>query len=370
MSVRFLAWAARLLSAAAVVVLFLDPAYLDGKLLLEHVLRLVIYFWITAELGRIFVVGLVRSERIGGMSVNMLTSGFMIFLTLIIMESLFMFVPQSHGVGYTYGAKNWFDYYWRTNELGFRDKSIRDVDRAKPRILVVGDSFTAGHGVRCPSETFTGRLRKMAGPRYEVLNVGSNGADTREEYARLLKYPYPPDILILQYYGNDIQKAANEAGIEFPGFSPYSDLAPLLVPLVKTSYLLNFLYWQFPHADGKAYLDFLEEAYKDPLAMNKHIADLEFFVTYAKERKVPLLVVIFPLLRDLQSSAIFTRPVGQFFSQNNIPIISVADLVTDMPVAQRVVNHHDGHPSPELHAKVADAIWTALESLSWTRSAN
>ena len=361
----FFTTAARLLSFAALITLLVEPEFIEDKLLLEHLLRLAVYIWITAEMGRVFIARVVRSDKVNGRLVNICTSGFMVFVALIILESIFMFIPQSHGVGYTYGAKNWFDYYWQTNELGFRDKSMNEVDVDKSRVLVVGDSFTAGHGVRDPSETFVGQLRETAGTRFEVLNVGRNGADTREEYARLLDYPYEPDILILQYYGNDIQKAANDSGIQFPGFRPYTDLAPALIPLVKTSYLLNFLYWQFPHTDGRAYLDFLTKAYKHPSSMEEHAADLGMFVEYAQERDIPFLVVVFPFLRDVQSSAIFAKPIGQFFGEKGIPVIDVGDFVMDMPVKQRVVNHHDGHPSPALHKKVADTIWEKFESLGW-----
>ena len=357
--------AARLFSLAALITLFADPGFLEDKLLLEHLLRLVVYCWMTAEAGRFFIARVVRSDKASGTLVNICTSGFMVFVALIILEAIFMFIPQSHGVGYTYGAKNWFDYYWHTNELGFRDKSINEVDRDKSIVVVVGDSFTAGHGVRYPGETFVGQLREIAGTRFEVLNAGRNGADTREEYASLLDYPYEPDILILQYYGNDIQKAANESGIQFPGFRPYADLAPALIPFVKTSYLLNFLYWQFPHTDGGAYLDFLAKAYQHPSSMEQHAADLGMFVSYAKEREIPFLVVVFPFLRDVQSSAIFTEPIAEIFVEQGIPVIDVGDFVVDMPVKQRVVNHHDGHPSPVLHRKVADTIWEKFESLGW-----
>ena len=58
-----------------------------------------------------------------------------------------------------------------------------------------------------------------------IFNLGKNGADTKEEYRRLINYPVKPDILIFQYYLNDIESASKENGHSFKGFSTYKDLS-------------------------------------------------------------------------------------------------------------------------------------------------
>ena len=61
-----------------------------------------------------------------------------------------------------------------TNSLGFRDAEIRDVPERsdRPRLLIIGDSYAEGVGVRW-EDTFAGRLARELGVRgVEVLNAG------------------------------------------------------------------------------------------------------------------------------------------------------------------------------------------------------
>jgi hypothetical protein len=65
-------------------------------------------------------------------------------------------------------------YTLMTNSLGFRDKEIREVplDDAKPRVLVLGDSFT--EGMVAWDDTFVGRIAANF-PQYDFLNGGVGG---------------------------------------------------------------------------------------------------------------------------------------------------------------------------------------------------
>jgi len=62
-------------------------------------------------------------------------------------------------------------YVFATNSLGFRDEKVRDVPQndPRPRILVLGNSFTEGKTTW--NETFVGRMADRF-PQYEFLNAG------------------------------------------------------------------------------------------------------------------------------------------------------------------------------------------------------
>ena len=64
-------------------------------------------------------------------------------------------------------------YPVRTNDLGFRDATVRHVplETSQPRLLLMGDSFTEGVGVPFP-DTYGGLLQERLGERgIEVLNA-------------------------------------------------------------------------------------------------------------------------------------------------------------------------------------------------------
>lgn len=96
-----------------------------------------------------------------------------------------------------------------TNSLGLRDGSPRDdVDRT---ILVLGDSFTFGHGVDVEdnlTEVLEGRLQAGGEARVEVVNAGVPGYSTWHARKRLeqLAEPLSPDVVVLGFYvGNDFR---------------------------------------------------------------------------------------------------------------------------------------------------------------------
>jgi hypothetical protein len=63
---------------------------------------------------------------------------------------------------------------YRTNSLGFRDEKVRDVPLASAawRVVLIGDSFTEGVGVRW-EDTFAGIAGRALAPRgIEVLDAG------------------------------------------------------------------------------------------------------------------------------------------------------------------------------------------------------
>jgi hypothetical protein len=79
-------------------------------------------------------------------------------------------------------------YPVRTNSLGFRDAAVRDVPLARhPRLLLIGDSFTEGVGVRY-EDTFAAHLEEELGKEgVSVLNAGV-ASYSPSIYYRKVKY--------------------------------------------------------------------------------------------------------------------------------------------------------------------------------------
>ncbi|MCC6802931.1 MAG: SGNH/GDSL hydrolase family protein [Anaerolineae bacterium] len=113
-------------------------------------------------------------------------------------------------------SNNWMARYWHTNSAGFRDREWQEADwRDKTTIAVVGDSFTAGWGIVDPADRFADVLAQRLGDAYAVFNLGVPGASTPEEQHTLERAPDPtPDVVILQYFLNDIDYAVLTLGVQ------------------------------------------------------------------------------------------------------------------------------------------------------------
>ena len=157
-------------------------------------------------------------------------------------------------------------------------------------------------------------------------------------------------------------------GVRLPELVPYEDIPSVkLRVVVRGSYLANFVYWLFPHADGRGYVQSMDGAQRDEAVLGRHLADLQRFVEYSRRRDVPLVVVLFPVLNEsLACEALLARVAG-VFAAAGIPVVDVADLVRDVPIAARVANPQDAHASELVHARVADALVRVLSEIEALR---
>lgn len=94
-----------------------------------------------------------------------------------------------------------------TNSFGFRDQE-RDVSKrsATKRVIFLGDSVVAGHGICDLRQTIPGQLEQLfPDGSIEALNFGIGGYCTRAE-VELLKVKglaFQPDVVVLFFVGND-----------------------------------------------------------------------------------------------------------------------------------------------------------------------
>lgn len=282
-------------------------------------------------------------------------------IALIALEAAAMFVGRSHGVGYTLASRVWYHRNWGVpNSLGYRDHEHTPV-AGKKIVFTLGDSYTAGAGV--PRAQRYADVLAALRPDLQVMNLGVCGLATADEYERLRQHPVRPDLVLLQYYPNDVEEPAQRAGHTMPPFTPYADL-PWFVPayLVRNSFAANFAYWELPHTDGDGYLQFMMRMEHEPAVTRLQVAEFEKFCAWTGERHVPLVVVLMPLLEDLAWSRSANADVKAFFAERAVPVLDVADLIEDLPVEQRLVNHHDGHASAAVHERVGRALAKLLHT--------
>ncbi|WP_128543023.1 SGNH/GDSL hydrolase family protein [Larkinella soli] len=316
------------------------------------------------EVLRLFYYGVIKNQKAPKWLANGATLLIPMIMLLVVLEIAFMFVSQSHEGGLTLASHIWFERYWPpVNSLGYRDAEHVDTT-GKKKIIVVGDSYTAGHGLKQVEERYSNILAKGLGNRqYVVYNLGVSGSDTRDEYRRFEKFGVKPDAVVLQYFPNDIEKVAREKGVTPAAFQPYSDLPGRLRVLFQKSYLLNYIYWQLPHGSGATpFEDYARKVYTDPAILGAHLSDLNQFVTYCRTNSIPLYVVLFPFSHNLEKTTQYTRPVVEFFQKNQVPVLLVSSLVKDIDPADRIVGRNDFHASAVVNQRVGEQLSRMMTS--------
>ncbi|MGH7818136.1 MAG: hypothetical protein ACREQ9_00010, partial [Candidatus Binatia bacterium] len=206
---------------------------------------------------------------------------------------------------------------------------------------------------------FPNLLQAMLADRCLVMTVAGPGWDTRRELSELERFPYPADLVVLGYVGNDVSGAAAELG-RLPSVPEYGGLDGTSRAIVSRSYALDFIYWLLPARDGGWYARALRSLYEDPAVFGAHAEDLRKLVERIRERRARLVVVLFPFLEDVGASEFFVEPVERFFRGQAVPVLSVAELVAGRRSDELIVNRSDTHPSELVHRLIADALHELL----------
>ncbi|NIJ53387.1 SGNH/GDSL hydrolase family protein [Dyadobacter arcticus] len=318
------------------------------------------WFLLMIEILRIFYYGVVKSKA-KGLIANVITIAIPLIVTLIFLEIVFMYIPQSHEGVLSKASQIWWEKYWKpVNSLGYHDKEIIE-EVGKKQVLVIGDSFAAGHGLKDVNERFSNILEaKLGADKYTVYNLGMSGADTRDEAKRLQEFPVKPDIIILEYFPNDIEKVGREKGLTLSGAEPYADLNGPLATIVKRFYLPNFIYWQLPHAGFSTFEKFVQTAYTDTTVLNPHLRDLSAITSYRDSTKAEMYAVFIPFLFQIDKSAGYTKPVEEFLRAKQVKIVGINDGIVKIPEKERVVGKNDGHGSATLNGLIADRLYNAM----------
>lgn len=281
-------------------------------------------------------------------------AGLSLLAMLLVLEVAFQhLVVYSDGFGQTLAARSWFEQHWGpANRHGFRDGPIAPQDR---HLFVVGDSFVAGHGVAERAARFSDRLAAHLAPGWSVVNFARNGWHTGQQLEALRTFPVEPDALVWSHYVNDIEGAAARQG---RGAPPARLTAPRgLAWLVDRSHLANFVYWRvfrITHgALGARRWARQREAYRDREIWGAHQRELDAAVAFARERDLPMVAVVFPMLVDVEGSRVATHRVAGFFRRRGVPVVEVEEVVGGDPPSAWTVNARDAHPNARLHAEVA-----------------
>ncbi|HHG85134.1 MAG TPA: SGNH/GDSL hydrolase family protein, partial [Bacteroidetes bacterium] len=270
--------------------------------------RIILILGILFFLANMFYLGVVKKREdkaeLHPFYRNLGVSLFGLSFILLVLEIVFMFFTNTHRFNGTLASRSWFIRNWELNAEGYRDRPY-DVQKieGKTKVLLLGDSFVAGHGLKNPEDRFSNLLQKELGENYYVFNLGVGGSDVADEFQRLKAFSYRPDYLLYSYYPNDIERDGEMGGLVLPKPRSYNDVWFIPRFFIRRSYLLNFIYWQFPHYDELVdYKGYLKQCYSFPKVMEIHTAHLDSIIDFAKQFEAPMAAVVFPFLEQVKES--------------------------------------------------------------------
>lgn len=271
------------------------------------------------------------------------------------------FFDATDSFGLTKTNQRWFERHFQANEFGFRDSVDYQprIPAGKRRVMFLGDSFTAGHGVANVEDRFANRIRAMR-PAWDVQVLASLGWDTEPELTVLKLYGdegSESDVVVLVYCLNDIADIVPEwqqilrrvYGSPAPGF------------LAANSYFFNTFYYRWKAARDPEianYYDFVLKNY-DGVIWERQKRRLQAMRDVARSQGGELLVVTFPFVHDLDPDYQYRRVherLDETWRNLGVPHLDLLSAFDAYTAAELVVNAHDAHPNERAHAIAAESI--------------
>ncbi len=320
-----------------------------------------IFIIVFVAIGLLLAAGTIQKHwpRVRKISSGLLVSYFTVLLILGIGEAYFRYFYAEDDNVITLATQNWLDRYWHLNSWGFRDREWTPADYAgKQTVVVLGDSFAAGWGLKDTSDRFSDVLASKLGSQYAVMNAAVYGTSTPEQLDILKKFPVQkPDVVILQYFLNDIDYAGLQLGL-LPQTQPTPEW-------VNQTYLGNFIYWHLLvniNSDAQFYngwWDWNYAAYDNVGIWSVHEKEIEDLINYVNSIHARLIVVIFPNLDDVVRSVAYVDRVAQVFqAHGDNDVLKLFDAAAAWDQNDLMVSKRDSHASASFNHYVGETLYS------------
>ena len=268
------------------------------------------------------------------------------------------------------------------NSAGFRDYEYAETKPEETyRMIVVGDSTTAGNGVQELDKTYPKQLEKLlnthktTGLHYEVLNMGVGGYHTMQEIEtlRVKGLQYNPDLVLVTFCVNDF--ALHSDGGVYRKLLEQTHLSPRktatepsrgLLQLSRLAFIIHHRLTASQTAHDDVYI---KQILKDQTTVRAGFALLS---DLQQSQGFSTLVVILPafmnLFTEYKHTSIYERVLQ---AADGLPGIAILDLLDHFA---RLDNHagrfsYDGlHMNEYGHKAMAEIllpIIQAFASHSW-----
>lgn len=264
-------------------------------------------------------------------------------------------------------SERWFQRHYQFNASNVRDNVdyMTPVPQGRRRITFLGDSFTAGHGIKDVDRRFGNLIRKMR-PEWNVHVLALNGFDTQAEIdglKRMRSTDYGMDVVVLVYVLNDVADLLPEWAAILEKVYGDKGKEPWLF---QHSYFLNMLYYRVKtmrDPEIAKYYSFVEKGY-DGFYWETQKMRLREMRNFCLANGASFMVVTFPFLHALGDDyeyAWIHEKLNAFWRELGVPHLDLWELFAEEKPSRLVVGKWDPHPSELAHRLAAGAIAEFVE---------
>jgi len=282
--------------------------------------------------------------------------------------------------------ENWYAKNYIVNSWGHRSDQeyMLEKPEGKFRVLVLGDSMTAGLGIKNVKNTYPKKLeyylnKKLEVPKFEIINTGHPAWSTDNELFDLFAngFKFQPDMVILGYFHNDINDfrdsdspRADFLSCDVGEIELISDKGPLK-NLLKQSHLYKFVNLKINRLLEKIgnkpkFTDCIKASYSsiewDMLKVYLDAINMACVI-----RNVKLVIGVIPLMYQLDDNYPIPEVHSKIMGYCKERSIECIDFYEDgfkgLDEKSLIISENDRHLNADGAEVVAHAIYKKLEPL-------
>ena len=237
------------------------------------------------------------------------------------------------------------------------------MNDSRPSIIFLGDSFTAGQGVKF-EETFFYYVRQSLDENYRAINLGRGGASTIQEkynFSELIDNVSPNiDTLVFQIHPNDVEDHADLPKIK-------RNILRRVLSRVSDLYSYMDLFY-INQTWAKNSLDILFLSHQDQNVMSKHLIDINSITSLVKKDGARVIFLAVPFLssdKSIENSEIYISKLRENFLNTCSAydyFIDVSPTAKNFSISNRIVSSIDHHASAELNFEIGLLLKRVLEN--------
>lgn len=288
---------------------------------------------------------------------------------------------ESDSLGFLRVTQRWIQRHSVYNNYQYRDRDFKtEKETGRVRIGVMGDSSAYGYGIKNVNRRFSNILEgklKSNGYNAEVYNFGVSGLDTDQEikeYQRVKNLNF--DILVWEYFLNDIEEESNSAGQKVLQ-SAQKTPSGLISFLSDNSFFFDYVYWRLGARYDKTFISIRNadlSQYSDSGVFAHHKNIIDSFTKNLKDGGKKVVVVILPFFYffpDYPQNAIeIHQRMDKIFKDDGAEVVDMLDFVKEKTRVDLVVGPYDSHPNEYVHKLIADKLYNAIIPLLEKKGSN
>lgn len=280
------------------------------------------------------------------------------------------FVDTTDSFGVNKISQRWNKRYYQLNSTNNRDDiDYKDkIKKGKRRLTILGDSFTAGHGIKNINDRFGNILRNKY-PGFEVHLIAVNGANSISQLKFLHKAKengYELDFVMLAYCLNDIDYLIEGTEKIYERIRAFNIN---LSYIEKNSYFINtlsFRIFALNDPDFIKYSNYVSKGYSGEVwEEQKEI--LTSIRNIVNQMNGSFFVMTFPFLQEERDDYSFRKiheNLNAFWGKEQVPHLDLLPIYEPFFGGELTVNDYDAHPNERAHEMAATAIDNFLQSMA------